>query len=83
VAPMSDAPVWSETIRVALTWRDDYLLLNGGICVGSVYDGEEDCFCANLLIDDEGGEVIVGFPNKQSAKIALVEAVKKELLNAG
>jgi hypothetical protein len=84
---MSDAPVWSETISVALTWRKDAwgeegraLYLNG-LCVGFVQRHKTKLVLAYRawIMSDDDGQSIGWFPTEDMAKAELVEAVKKEL----
>jgi hypothetical protein len=88
---MSDAPVWSETIRVALTWRDgclnddDVALYLNGLCVGFVQMHKTTRALAYRawIISNDDGHSIGWFPTEGTAKDALVDAVVRALLNAG
>jgi hypothetical protein len=85
---MSDAPVWSGTIRVALTWRDcriegGFDLILNGFCIGYVYHRRSsDKMWAAEISTSSNGKHIGLFSSEQSAKDALVDAVVRELLDA-
>jgi hypothetical protein len=82
-------PVWINTIRVALTWREqatktpDFALYINGLCVGTVFESYlvgADKSWASWLNDEGSGRTISRHPTEAAAKTALVEAVVRELM---
>jgi hypothetical protein len=86
---MSDAPIWSETIHAALTWRQDGVLTGqsnlfvNGLFVGAVYQLKRhyDPGWRSFAVAVEGGADLEGTPHptESAAKDALVDAVVREL----